>query len=290
METQKLDEWLLELIRLTSCELAPDVERALCAARDAEQGRARSTLDWMLRNAQEARESSMPICQDTGSLIFYIDHGPDLDQEQMTQSFLRAVIKATERSLLRPNAVDPVSGKNTGNNLGVGAPVLHFHPGLAAGKLSVRLMLKGGGSENCGVQYALPDGSLQAGRDLNGVKRCVLDAALRAQGFGCAPGTLGVGIGGDRMTSFQESKEQFFRPLDDVNTDPILAAMEKELLESINQLEIGPMGFGGQSTVLGVKMGLRHRVPASYFVSVSYMCWAYRRRCLQVENGQAVYL
>ena len=290
METQKLDEWLLELIRLTSCELAPDVERALRAARDAEQGRARSTLDWMLRNAQEAREASMPICQDTGSLIFYIHHGPDLDQEQMTQSFLRAVIKATERSLLRPNAVDPVSGKNTGNNLGVGAPVLHFHPGLAVGKLSVRLMLKGGGSENCGVQYALPDGSLQAGRDLNGVKRCVLDAALRAQGFGCAPGTLGVGIGGDRMTSFQESKEQFFRPLDDVNTDPILAAMEKELLESINQLEIGPMGFGGQSTVLGVKMGVRHRVPASYFVSVSYMCWAYRRRCLQVENGQAVYL
>jgi len=286
---EELKEHLLELIRLAACDLAPDVERALTQARDHEEGRARSTLDWMLKNAAEARESSTPICQDTGSLIFYVDHGRDIRPGIFMQAAREAAARATELSYLRPNAVDPITGKNSGNNVGRGSPYFHFNEVDDGKSLKVRLMLKGGGSENCGVQYTLPDASIKAGRDLSGVKRCILDAALRAQGFGCAPGVLGVGIGGDRMTSYMESKEQFFRKLDDHNPDSMLAELEDEMLKKVCELEIGPMGFGGRTTLLGVKVGIRHRLPACYFVSVSYTCWAYRRRSLEIVNGQAGY-
>lgn len=289
MDLQTLRKHLLELVRMTACDLAPDVERALTAARDREEGRARSTLEWMLKNAAEARESSTPICQDTGSLIFYVDHGREIRPGLVAQAAREAAAEATERSYLRPNAVDPLTGKNSGNNVGRGSPYFHFNEVEDANALRVRLMLKGGGSENCGAQYTLPDGAIKADRDLIGVKRCILDAALRAQGFGCAPGVLGVGIGGDRMTSFMESKEQFFRQLDDQNPDSILAELEDEMHKKVCELGIGPMGFGGRTTLLGVKVGIRHRLPACYFVSVSYTCWAYRRRSLEIVNGQAGY-
>jgi fumarate hydratase class I len=289
MQAEPLKAQLVELIRLTACELAPDVERALVAARDREEGRARSTLDWILRNVREATESSVPMCQDTGTLIFHVDHGPDVRPGSIAGLIREAAAEATRRSYLRPNAVDAISGKNSGDNLGQGAPLVLFHEVGEAGALDVRLMLKGGGSENCGVQYSLPDRSLGAGRDLSGIRKCILNAALRAQGFGCAPGILGVGIGGDRMTSFMESKEQFWRPLDDVHPDPALGALESELVSKINALGIGPMGFGGKTTVLGVKLGVRHRVPASFFVSISYMCWAFRRRAMTVRGDEARY-
>lgn len=289
MDPQILKKHLLELVRLTACDLAPDVERALVQARDREEGRARSTLDWMLKNVAEAREFSMPICQDTGALIFYVDHGREIRPGVFVQAAREAAAEATERCYLRPNAVDPISGKNSGNNIGRGAPYFHFNQVDDDKILRVRLMLKGGGSENCGVQYTLPDKSIGADRDLTGVKRCILDATLRAQGFGCAPGVLGVGIGGDRMTSYMESKEQFFRKLDDRNPDPVLAQLEEEMLKKGCELGIGPMGFGGKTTLLGVKAGIRHRLPACYFVSVSYTCWAYRRRRLEIVNGQAGY-
>jgi fumarate hydratase class I len=286
---QTLKTHLLELVRLTACDLAPDVERALVQARDREEGRAKSTLEWMLKNSAEARESSTPVCQDTGSLIFYVDHGRDVRPGVIAQAARDAAAEATARSYLRPNAVDPVTGKNSGNNVGRGSPYFHFEEVEDPTALRVRLMLKGGGSENCGVQYTLPDSGIKAGRDLTGVKRCILDAALRAQGFGCAPGVLGVGIGGDRMTSFMESKEQFFRKIDDKNPDPLFAELEGEMLQKVCDLGIGPMGFGGRTTLLGVKAGTRHRLPACYFVSVSYTCWAYRRRSMEIVNGEARY-
>ena len=286
---EKLSEQFLKLIRRASTDLPPDVERALTLARDAEEGRAKSTLDWMLKNVTEAREHSMPICQDTGTLIFYVDHGPDVRPARIEAAAKAAAAEATKKSYLRPNAVDPITGKNSGDNSGRGAPYLHFHEVEEKGALKVRLMLKGGGSENCGIQYTLPDRDFKAGRDLTGIKRCLLDAALKAQGFGCAPGVLGVGVGGDRMSSFMESKEQLFRSLDDTNPDPLLAEIESELTTKINELGIGPMGFSGKTTVLGVKLGLRHRLPASFFVSVSYMCWAYRKASMTLADGEASY-
>ena len=278
-----------ELIRRASTQLPPDVERRLRQAADAEGDTpAGTTLRQMLDNAAQAAHGSTPICQDTGTLIFYVDYGPDYRQKQITQAINEAAAAATAKYLLRPNAVDPITGKNSGNNVGAGFPYVHFHEMDPPG-LRVRLMLKGGGSENVGAQYRLPDSRLKAGRDLEGIRRCVLDAVFQAQGKGCAPGALGVGIGGDRGSSFIESKEQLFRPLDDVNPDKALAELEQRLYGELNELGIGPMGFGGKTTVLGVKIGTRHRVPASYFVAVTYICWAYRRATMTVKGEEVTY-
>jgi fumarate hydratase class I len=172
--------------------------------------------------------------------------------------------------------VHSITGENIGDNVGPGSPYIHLHPTREPG-LRIRLMMKGGGCENVGAQYSLPDARIGAGRDLDGVRRSIIDAVHQAQGYGCAPGTVGVGVGGDRVTSYIESKEQLFRPLDDANGDSRLDALEKELTESLNGLKIGPMGWGGKTTILGVKIGHRERLPASFFVSISYMCWAYRK-------------
>lgn len=278
-----------ELIRRASTILPKDVEAKLSTAADAEGDTAAGeTLRQMLDNATQAQGASTPICQDTGTPIFYVDYGPDYRQKPITEAIRAAAAAATKKYYLRPNAVDPISGKNSGDNTGNGFPYIHFHemddPGL-----KVRLMLKGGGSENVGAQYRLPDSRLHAGRDMEGVRKCVIDAVFEAQGKGCAPGTVSVGIGGDRGSSFVESKEQLFRPLDDQNGNPELAAMEQQLYKELNELGIGPMGFGGKTTVLGVKIGLRHRVPASYFVSVSYVCWAYRRATMVLEGEEVTY-
>jgi fumarate hydratase, class I len=278
MEMRALVPPLLELVRHTSSGLAKDVVEALGVARDREEpgSRAHNTFSLMLENVKRARAASAPICQDTGTLIFYVDHGPEVSPFDVQDAIEAAVREATLKSYLRPNTVDSVSGKSIPDNVGLGSPHIHLHPTREKG-LRIRLMMKGGGCENVGAQYALPDTKLGAGRDLDGVRRCIIDAVQRAQGFGCAPGTVGVCIGGDRVIGYTESKEQLFRPLQDTNPDSQLDALEKELTDSLNSLDIGPMGWGGKTTILGVKIGQRARVPASFFVSISYMCWAYRK-------------
>jgi fumarate hydratase class I len=195
-----------------------------------------------------------------------------------------AVRKATELNYLRPNAVDSVTGKNTGDGAGRGIPHVHFKE-WDDPAVEVRMILKGGGCENVGVQYKLPDTRLGAGRDLEGVRRVVLDSVVQAQGKGCAPGVLGVCVGGDRVSGFEESKCQLLRPLADRNPESELAELEERLLREGNELGIGPMGFGGETTLLGVKLGVLDRLPASYFVTISYMCWADRRAGVRIENG-----
>ena len=279
----------LELIRRTSTDLPADVERALVAARreEAEGSAARGAIDTILENVALARRDSSPICQDTGTPIFTVRHPPGWSTRELREQIRRAVAEATARAYLRPNAVDSLSGKNSGNNLGDEAfPTIHFEETEGA-TLTVDLMLKGGGCENVGAQYSLPHAGLGAGRDLEGVRRAALDAVHQAQGQGCAPGVLGIAIGGDRGSSFLASKEALLRPLDDLNPDAALAELEARLLGEANELGIGPMGFGGQTTVLGVKARSLHRLPASFFVSVSYMCWAHRRRRMVVD-GESV--
>jgi fumarate hydratase class I len=153
-------------------------------------------------------------------------------------------------------------------------------------------MLKGGGCENVGAQYSLPHEPLHADRDLDGCRKVILDAVLQAQGKGCGPGVLGVCIGGDRATGYEFSKTQLLRTLDDRNPVPPLDALEQDVLKTANTLGIGPMGFGGRTTLLGVKIGAANRVPASYFVSISYMCWAFRRMgvALDATGGIARWL
>jgi fumarate hydratase class I len=288
---QDLTEPLLELIRRTSTDLPPDVEQALRRAVDNEApgSAARGALETILKNVELSRGQSTPICQDTGTPIFYVYHPEGVSARRLRQQIEAAVAEATRRAYLRPNSVDSLSGRNTGNNLGGGYfPSVHFDE-VEGDTLTVELMLKGGGCENVGAQYSLPDSSLGAGRDLAGVRKAVLDAVHKAQGQGCAPGILGVAIGGDRGSSYYASKEVLFRKLDEPSPDPTLAALEERLTGEANQLGIGPMGFGGQTTALGTKITALNRLPASYFVTVSYMCWAYRRRKMTVRGDEISY-
>jgi fumarate hydratase class I len=277
----------VELIRRAATDLPADVEAALRAARDREASgsAAEGALTTILENVAIARDHSTPICQDTGVPIFYVHHPPAMSTRTLREQIEAAVVEATDRAYLRPNAVDPITGRNSGNNLGVGFPTFHFEP-WEEEHLQVDLLLKGGGSENVGAQYKLPHAPLEAGRDLDGVRKVVLDAVYRAQGKGCAPGVLGIAIGGDRGSGYVHAKEQLFRPLGDTNPEPALAELEERLLRECNELGIGPMGFGGQTTVFGVKVGAYHRLPACYFVSIAYMCWACRRARMTVRDEE----
>ena len=288
---ERLAEHLIELMRRTATSLPGDVRQALAdaAASEEKDSAAQTTLMLLLENVNLAKDCSTPVCQDTGSIFMYVDYSPrEWSQKALTEAVHRAAAEATAKSYLRPNAVDPLTGKNSGNNIGVGAPYVHFEERDGPG-LRFRLLLKGGGSENVSRQYSLPDSRLGAGRDIDGIRRCVIDAVFAAQGEGCAPGIIGVGIGGpDRAASMLLAKEQLFRTLDDVNPRKDLAELEKRLFWELNTLSIGPMGFGGRTTVLGVKMGAQHRHPASFFVSIAYLCWAARRCSMTVSADGGV--
>lgn len=278
-------EQLLSLVVKTSIDLPHDVETALERALTlSENGSGEaSALRTMLSNAAMAREKRMPICQDTGTLMFVVEASSTLKRNVFQEAAEWAVAEATRLGVLRQNCVNSLTGKNTGNNLGIGSPVVHWHE--TDGAVSrVTLMLKGGGSENMGIQYSLPDSTLGAGRNLEGVRRCVLDAVHRAQGQGCAPGILGVCIGGDRATGYVESKLQLLRKIGERSPEPELAELEGRLLKEANSLGIGAMGFGGRTTLLDVFIGWRCRLPASYFVSISYMCWCCRRQTMELTE------
>src|SRR5712672_1543194 len=274
-----LQDSLLELIRRTSAEIPDDVHHAIVGSLEQEKKGtiAESAMKIIDQNIALAKNKSQPICQDTGTIIFYVDCPVGFDQLAFQNAAQEAVKIATKKGYLRQNSVDSITGKNDGTNLGPGSPTIHFHQHRSP-EISVRLVLKGGGCENVGAQYSLPAEQLNANRDLDGCRKVILDAVLQAQGKGCGPGILGVCIGGDRATSYEFSKTQFLRLIPDRNPIPELDALEQDILKTANELGIGPMGFGGKTTLLGVKICAVNRLPASFFVSVSYMCWAYRRQ------------
>lgn len=285
---------LLELLRRATSRLPQDVIKAVVASRNAEAegSRAANTLDTMIENIVLADRETAPLCQDTGTLIFWIRHPFGLSQRRLKAQLREAVAGATARSWLRPNCVAALSGKNPGNNLdpfGETHPVIHFEE-WERPSIEIAIMLKGGGCENVGAQYRLPDAALGAGRDLKGVRRCVIDMVMKAQGQGCSPGILGICIGGDRVVSYERSKELLLRKVGTTNPNPALDAFEKQLREDLNALGIGPMGYGGRTTVLDVFAGEMWRHPASFFVSISYMCWSSRRLTLRIEpSGDATF-
>lgn len=280
---------LVELIRRTSAEIPDDVQKVILQSLEREQQGtiAESAMRIIQQNIELARRKSQPLCQDTGSVLFYVDAPAGFDQIGFAEAARTAVTQATGKGYLRQNSVHSLTGKNDGTNVGPGAPVLHFHQHRSS-EVHVRLMLKGGGCENVGAQYSLPEERLKADRDLDGCRKAIFDAVLQAQGKGCGPGVLGVCIGGDRATGYEQSKLQLLRKLDDRNPDPALDQLEQDVLATANELGIGPMGFGGRTTLLGVKVGVLNRVPASYFVSVSYMCWAFRRQGIVVDAQGAI--
>ncbi len=291
MTTPSVLDRLVSLVRETSSSLPDDVLAALRRAkRREERGSSASVvLQTILDNCALAKERGVPLCQDTGTLTFFVD---ERLRRRVTPGLLKkAVARATELGCLRKNTIDAVSGRSYDDNCADGAPVVHYvgrERRMGNGERgTVTLVMKGGGSENMSRQYSLPDAALGAGRDLEGVRRCVLDAVQKIQGYGCAPGILGVCIGGDRATGFEVAKEQLLRPLDEERGtgngewgmgNGELERLESRLLNEANELGIGPMGLGGRTTLLGVKVAARTRVPASFFVTVAYMCWACRRR------------
>ncbi len=284
-----LDASLLELVRVTSAELPDDVQKVIleALAREEKNTTAEYAMNIIKANIELARKKSQPLCQDTGTVIFYVAHPVGFNQTKFKAKILKAVIAATKKGYLRQNSVDSLTGENSGLNVGPGHPAIYFHE-HSKKSVEVKLMLKGGGCENVGAQYSLPHTTLGAGRDLDGVRKVILDAVHKAQGRGCGPGVLGVCIGGDRGAGYIEAKEQLFRKLDDKNTISSLADLEQEIVETSNKLGIGPMGFGGKTTLLGCKISALNRLPASFFVSISYMCWAYRRQGIELESTNKI--
>lgn len=278
-------ESLLELIRITSTVVPDDVAKTLMKARTQEEQNTTASyaMDIIKDNIALAKFKSQPLCQDTGTVIFFVYHPPGFFQNAFKELIKKAVVKATQKGYLRQNSVNSLTGENAGTNLGEGHPSIHFYE-TTKKEVEVKLVLKGGGCENVSAQYSLPDTTLGAGRDLEGVRKVVIDAVYKAQGKGCGPGALGVCIGGDRADSAYAAKKQLLRKLDDKNSIPELAKLESEVVETCNKLGIGPMGFGGKTTLLSCKMTHANRVPASFFVSISYMCWAFRRQGVVLDS------
>lgn len=284
-----LVEAFTELIRRAATDLPKDVREKLVWAMGEEKpgSNAHSALGLVLRNVAEAKAASAPLCQDTGTNTWYVRLPDGARTEEIRKAITKATAQATRRCYLRPNTVDSVTSANPGNNLGIGHPVVHFRTWKRPG-IQADLLLKGGGCENVSAQISLPDARLGAGRDPAGVRVAVLQAVHRAQGRGCAPGILGVAIGGDRAAGYHAAKEQLLRLLPDANPDPVLAALESQITAGANRLGVGPMGFGGYTTVLGAKVAKLHRLPATFFVTVAYSCWACRRASVIIAGRRRI--
>src|SRR3984885_728597 len=282
-----LKDSLIELITETSTNLPPDVRAAMGVALEAELAgtQASQALGIIATNIDMAQEDAGPICQDTGMPTFVVHTPVGVNQLQVKRAIREAVAEATRRGKLRPNSVDSLTGQNSGDNLGEETPVMHFEQ-WEQDEIEVKLILKGGGCENKNIQYSLPcnlDHLGRADRNLEGVRKCILHAVWQAQGQGCAPGALGVCIGSDRAHGYDIAKQQLFRTLDDINPDTALAELEARIMEEANALGVGAMGFGGNVSLIGCKIAAANRLPASFFVSVAYNCWAFRRLGVRLD-------
>ncbi|PAE18578.1 fumarate hydratase [Bacillus sp. 7504-2] len=292
MNIEKFQASMYELIVETSTNLPKDVRRAVKAAKEMESAgtRAAMSLATITNNIKMADDNVSPICQDTGLPTFKIKTPVGVNQIELKKAIYNAIAEATKDGKLRPNSVDSLTGENSGDNLGIGLPVVKFEQ-WEKDYIDARLILKGGGCENKNIQYSLPcelKGLGRAGRDLDGIRKCILHSVYQAQGQGCSAGFIGVGIGGDRSSGYDLAKEQLFRSNDDVNPHEDLRKLEEYIMENANELGIGTMGFGGETTLLGCKIGVMNRIPASFFVSVAYNCWAFRRLGVTVnaETGE----
>src|SRR5665213_973441 len=231
---QFLHNSLVELITQTSTNLPPDVRAAMgsAGAHETPNTQASRALNIIFSNVDMAADDAGPICQDTGMPTFYVHTPVGANQIGIRKAIRAAVADATKLGKLRPNSVYSITGKNSGDNLGPGTPVIHFEQ-WEEDEIEIKLILKGGGCENKNIQYSLPANLERLGRadrNLEGVRKCILHAVWQAQGQGCAPGALGVCIGSDRAHGYELAKKQLLRTLDDVNPNPELAALETAIM------------------------------------------------------------
>ena len=284
---QTVENVAVNLLRLAITELPKDVKEALQKAYQEETSEAGKTqLKAILDNVELAERTRTPMCQDTGTIIFYIKAGAEVKNLDKIENALRnATKRATNEVPLRPNAVDPFKQKNTGNNTGRNIPYINWEI-VPGNTLEITVLPKGGGSENVCVT-----GMLVPGEGIKGLKKFVIDSVIKAGSKPCPPNILGVAIGGGTDISMKLAKKALLRPLNHPNSDPEIAKLEKELLEAANQTGIGPMGLGGKFTVLGVNIDYAARHPASYPAAVAFNCWAARRATARIHpDGRVEYL
>jgi len=282
-----IEDTAFKLLQLAVIELPKDVKDALKRAYKEETSEAGKTqLEAILQNIELAEKTRTPVCQDTGMIIFYIKAGANVkDLDKIELALKKATIRATKEVPLRPNAIDPFTQKNSGDNTGNHIPYIHWQiePGDT---IEITVMPKGGGSENvCAL------GMIQPGEGVKGLKKFVIDTLVKSGAQPCPPNILGVAAGGGADIAMKLAKAALLRPIDENNPNPELAKLEKELLEAANMTGIGPMGLGGKSTVLGVNVDYAFRHPASYPVAVAFQCWAARRATAKIHSdGHVEYL
>jgi len=251
--------------------LPPDVLALLQTAAAAERnGIARQELENILENIALAGERQVPICQDTGVPVVYLTLPPDIGLSPDLFSGVReGVRRATASIPLRPNVVDPITRENTGDNTGVGMPAVHVMPG---DRLTVTVLPKGAGSENVSrIGMLLPSQAAE-------IPKFVAETVLLAGGKPCPPVILGVGIGGTFDMATTLAKEALLLPVDTMDD------YEQEICDAVNALGIGPMGLGGDTTALAVKVKRADCHTASLPVAVNVQCWACRRATVEVER------
>jgi fumarate hydratase subunit alpha len=264
--------------------LPEDVKQALKKAYAEETSETGKTqLKAILDNIELAEKYQAPLCQDTGTIIFYIKAGAKAKNlDRIEEALINATRKATKEVPLRPNAVDPFTQKNSGDNTGRLIPYINWEIVPGDG-LELTVMTKGGGSENVCVT-----GMLVSGEGINGLKKFVVDTVIKAGAQPCPPNILGVAIGGGADISMKLAKKALLKPLNEPNSNPEIAKLEREIFEAANMTGIGPMGLGGKTTVLGVHVDYAFRHPASFPAAVAFNCWAARRASARISADGAV--
>ncbi len=270
-----------ELLKSASTRLPPDVERALRRAFEEETSETgKMNLQAILENVRLAKRQCIPLCQDTGTPIFYFRIGTKADlRADLERAARKAVRDATRLGFLRPSIVHPITRENPGTNLGRGVPWVSYVPLREKDWVEVVLLLKGSGSENMS-RFTVLDPAL----GVEGVKKFVLETVIAAGGKPCPPIIVGIGIGGTSDGAMNLAKLALLRPLGESHPDGSIARLERELMEAINETGIGPMGLGGKVTCIGVKVEYAYTHTASLPVGVNIQCWAARKASVRLRS------
>jgi fumarate hydratase subunit alpha len=284
-----IEDTVVKLHKFATTKLPDDVSESLKKMHEEETNPAsKAALKTIVDNFGIAEGTSTPMCQDTGIHIYYVNIGENIPRVLGIEEILRkASARATKEVPLRPNAVNPIVGGNSGDNTGNHIPFINYDFIPGADYLEITVFPKGGGSENmCAL------GMLKPGQGIKGVKKFVIETIMNAGGQPCPPVIVGIGIGGGADIALKLGKKQLMRPLGQRHPEPEVAQLEEDLLKAINMTGFGSMGLGGEvSTALDVKIDYAHRHPASLPVGVVIQCWAARRATARIyQDGRVEFL